>query len=169
MNRKEKQATVENLKEAFSSATIVVVAENKGITAGQAIKLRKGVNNAEGSTVVAKNTLAKLGAQGSQYEVLSSFLKGPVVLMYSSGDPIAIAKTVMDFAKENESLKISGGAMGSKALDMHMLKTLAELPSLDQLRGMLIGIIQAPASKVARVVSTPGAQIARVVKAYSEK
>ena len=169
MNRQEKQATVENLKDAFSSATIVVVGENKGITADQAIKLRKGVRKAAGKTVVAKNTLAKLGAKGSDYENITDLLKGPTVLMYSSEDPIAVAKAVVDFAKENDTLKLCGAAMGAKALDLNMLKALAELPPLDQLRARLIGVIQAPASKVARVVSTPAGQVARVIKAYSEK
>lgn len=169
MNRQEKQASVESLKNAFASATIVVVGENNGITADQAVELRKGVRKASGTTVVAKNTLARLGAKGSEYEHISSLLKGPTVLMYSSEDPVAVAKTVIDFAKSNETLKLSGAAMGSKALDFNMLKALAELPSLDQLRAKIIGVIQAPAEKVARVVSTPGSHVARVIQAYSEK
>lgn len=168
MNRQQKQATVESLKNAFSTATIVIAAENKGVNADQSIKLRKLINTAGGLTTVAKNTLAVLGMQGSQYEVLSSFLKGPIILMYSSGDPIAIAKTVVNFAKENNTLDVASAAMGSNVLDFNGLKGLAELPSLEQLRGMLIAVIQAPASKVARAINTPAECIARVIKAYSE-
>jgi large subunit ribosomal protein L10 len=169
MNRKQKQATIEKLKQAFSTATIAIVAQNKGITASQAIKIRKDISIAGGETLVAKNTLTKLGVQSSQYEPITNLLKGPIVLMYSSGDPIAIAKIAMDFAKDNNTLEVTGGSMGSNFLDMTSLKALADLPPLDQLRGMLIGIIQGPASKVARVINAPGTQIARVVKAYSEK
>jgi large subunit ribosomal protein L10 len=158
MNRKQKQATIEKLKQAFSTATIAIVAQNKGITASQAIKIRKDISIVGGETLVAKNTLTKLGVQGSQYEPITNLLKGPIVLMYSSGDPIAVAKTAMNFAKENNTLEVAGGSMGANFLDISALKTLADLPSLDRLRAMLIGIIQAPASKVARVI-----------KAYSEK
>jgi large subunit ribosomal protein L10 len=158
MNRKQKQATIEKLKQAFSTATIAIVAQNKGITASQAIKIRKDISIVGGETLVAKNTLTKLGVQGSQYEPITNLLKGPIVLMYSSGDPIAVAKTAINFAKENNTLEVAGGSMGANFLDISALKTLADLPSLDGLRAMLIGIIQAPASKVARVI-----------KAYSEK
>ncbi len=169
MNKTEKQTVVENLKNAFSAATIVVIGENAGITAAQSTQLRKNIRKADGHTIVTKNTLAKLGAEGTSYEKITSFLKGPTVVMYSNDDPVALAKTAVDFAKDNVTLKLSGGAMGSKALDIDTLKALAALPPLDQLRSMLVGIIQAPASKLARVISTPGAQIARVIKAYSEK
>ncbi len=168
MNRQQKQDTVESLKQAFSTATIVIPVKNNGITADQSIKLRKSINIAGGFTIVAKNTLAILGIQGSQYETLSSSLKGPIILVHSSGDPIAIAKTVVNFAKENNTLEVAGGAMGSNVLDLNALKSLAELPSLDQLHGMIIGVIQAVASKIARVINSPGEQIARVIKAYSE-
>lgn len=169
MNRKQKQTAVDNLKEAFSAATIVVVGQNGGITAGQASELRKNIRTVSGTTVVSKNTLTKLAAQGSDYENLSSLLKGPTVLMYSDNDPVAIAKTVVSFAKDNATLEIKGGAMGSKFLDLNTLKALAELPSLDQLRAKIIGVIQAPASKLARVIQTPAQQLAQVCKAYSEK
>ena len=168
MNRKEKQKVIESLNQAFTSAEIVVVGQNIGITAAQASQLRKQVREVSGKTVVSKNTLTKLGAQGTNYQNITSFLKGPTVLMYSS-DPVSLAKTIVNFSKENPTLELKGGGMGTKALDLNMLKTLAELPSLDQLRSKLIGVIQAPASKLARVVQTPTQQIVTVLKAYSEK
>ena len=169
MNKTQKRATVKNLKEAFSSAAIVVVGKNEGITAAQSTQLRRNIRKADGKTVVIKNTLARLVATGSAYESITEHLKGSTILMYSDDDPVALARTAVSFAKENATLKLAGGAMGTKALDINTLKELAELPSLDQLRAKLISVIQAPASKVARVINTPGSQIARVIQACSKK
>lgn len=169
MNRIEKQAVVDNLKNVFSSAEIVIAAQNSGVTAGPTIKLRRRIKDAGGSTIVAKNTLMKLGLKGSNYEYMDSLFKGSTIMMYSYGDPVAIAKIVMDFAKENEALKVLGGGMNANSLNIAALQSLASLPSLGAIRGILIGLIQAPAAKIARIISAPGAQIARVLKAYSEK
>lgn len=169
MNRKQKQVVVENLKEAFSSAEIAIVAQNVGLNASQTSSLRKKVREAQGTTLVAKNTLAKLGAKGSHYESLTALLKGPTMLLYSKTDPVALAKTVVDFAKDNQTLELKGGAMGEKTLDLNTLKALAALPSLDQLRGKLIGVIQAPATKIAGVAAAPARNVIGVLKAYSEK
>ncbi len=169
MNRKQKQAVIENLKEVFSSVEIAIVAQNAGLNAGQASSLRKKVKGAQGTTLVTKNTLAKLSAKGSHYESLSDLLNGPIVLLYTDSDPVALTKTVVDFAKENQTLKLKGGAMGSKILDLKTLNALAALPSLDQLRGKLIGVIQAPATKIAGVAAAPARNVIGVLKAYSEK
>lgn len=168
MNRKQKQVAVDNLNEAFSAATIVVVGQNSGITAGQAIDLRKAIRNVNGKTLVSKNTLTKLATKGTNYENIAVLLKGSTILMYSDTDPVSIAKTVVDFAKNNQTLELKGGSMGSKSLDLNTLKALAELPSLDQLRSKIIGLIQAPATKLARVINTPAQQIVTVLKAYCE-
>lgn len=169
MNRKEKQVVIEKLKEAFSAAAIAIVAQNSGLNASQTSSLRKKVRGINGTTLVTKNTLAKLGAKGSHYESLSNLLKGPTMLIYTDSDPVSLAKTVVDFSKENQSLELKGGAMSDKVLDINTLKALAELPSLDQLRGKIIGIIQAPATKIAAVVLAPTRNVVGVLKAYSEK
>lgn len=168
MNRKEKHLAVENLRQVFSTASIVVVGQNTGLNAEKTTALRKSVRQSSGVTLVTKNTLAKLSAKGSEYESLTPLLKGATLLMYSTTDPVALAKSVVSFAKENQALELKGGAMGSKSLDQNTLKALAELPSLDQLRAKIIGVIQAPATKIARVAVAPAQQIARVLKAYSE-
>lgn len=169
MNRKEKQNVVDSLNQAFSTASIVIVGQNTGVTAEQASNLRSNVRNASGKTVVSKNTLAKLGAKGTDYEHIESLLKGPTMLVYSENDPVAIAKTVVNFAKSNPTLALKGAAMGAKALNVNMLKELAELPSLDQLRSKMIGLIQAPSTKVARIAQTPAQMLVTVLKAFSEK
>jgi len=169
MNRKQKQAVIENLQEAFSSAEIAIVAQNSGLNAKQTNILRNKVRAVQGTTLVAKNTLAKLGVKGSKYDNLSILLKGPTMLLYTDSDPVSLAKTVVDFAKDNKGLQLKGGAMGEKVLDLLTLNALAALPNLEQLRGKLIGVIQAPATKVAGVISAPARNIVGVLKAYSEK
>lgn len=169
MNRKQKQVVIENLKKAFSSAEIAIVVQNSGLNAKQTSDLRTQIRGVKGTTLVAKNTLAKLGAEGSHYESIIDFLKGPTMLLYTDSDPVALAKTVVDFAKNNQTLELKGGAMGEKFLDLNTLKALAALPSLDQLRGKLIGVIQAPATKIAGVAAAPARNIIGVLNAYSEK
>lgn len=169
MNKKQKQNLIADLKVVFSEASMVVVCQNKGVTADQAIKLRKNVRLANGETLVAKNTLAKIAIQNSEYQNLSESFKGTTLLMHSNDDPIAIAKVVTDFTKTHETLKVSTAAMGSNILNANELKSLAELPSLEELRAKIVGVIQAPASKIARVMSASGSQLARVINAYSEK
>lgn len=169
MNRKQKQIVVENLQEAFSSAEIAIIAQNSGLNAKQTNNLRQKVRNIEGKALVAKNTLTKLGIKGSQYESLTILLKGPTMLLYTDSDPVSLAKAVVDFAKDNKGLELKGGAMGAKVLDLATLNALAALPTLNQLRGKLIGLIQAPATKVAAVISAPARNVIGVLQAYSEK
>jgi large subunit ribosomal protein L10 len=169
MNRKQKQTVVENLQTAFSSAEIAIVAQNSGLDANQTGILRQKVRSVEGKALVAKNTLAKLGVKGSAYESLTGLLKGPTMLLYTDSDPVALAKIVVDFAKDNKSLQLKGGAIGTKVLDLQTLNALAALPTLNQLHGKLIGIIQAPATKVAGVISAPARNVIGVLQAYSEK
>ena len=169
MNRKQKQIVIENLKEAFASAEIAIIAQNSGLNAKQTSSLRNKIREAQGSALVAKNTLTRLGVKDSHYENLAAFLTGPTMLLYSDRDPVALAKTVVDFAKDNQTLELKGGAMGQKFLDLNTLKALAALPSLDQLRGKLIGIIQAPATKIAGVAAAPARNVIGVLNAYSEK
>jgi large subunit ribosomal protein L10 len=116
---------------------------------------------------VAKNRLAKLALEGTNAIGIADLLKGPTCLAYSD-DPVAAPKVAVKFAKANEKFVILGGAMGTTVLDPQGVSSLANLPSLDELRGKLVGLVQAPASKIARVVNEPGAQLARVFAAYGK-
>lgn len=168
MDRAEKQELVTTLTEVFKTTSVVVVAHYSGLTVAQMSKLRRQMK-AEGASVkVAKNRLAKIALQGSEAEHLSDLLKGPTLIAYSS-DPVSAPKVAVDFAKANDKFVILGGAMGKTALNADGVKALATMPSLDELRGKLIGLIQAPATKVAGVIAAPAAQLARVVGAYSNK
>ncbi len=117
---------------------------------------------------VAKNMLALIALEGTRYSPISDLLNGPIALA-TSPDPVAAAKAAVDFAKTNDRLEIVGGAMGDTLLDADGVKALAALPSLDELRAKIVGLIQAPATKIAQIVNTPAAQLARVFTAYAEK
>src|SRR6185295_324717 len=126
------------------------------------------MRDAGASYKVAKNRLARIAVEGTPYVSISDMLTGPTALS-TSPDPVAAAKVVVDFAKTNDKLEIVGGAMGDTVLDVNGVKQLASLPSLDELRATIVGLIQAPATKIARVVSAPAAKVARVVQAYASK
>src|SRR5437763_10553799 len=130
--------------------------------------LRMRMKRAGAAVKVTKNRLAKIALEGTDAAVVVPLLKGPTVLAYS-GDPIAAPKVAADFAKAHDKFVILGGAMGKTALDSNGVKALAALPSLDQLRARLIGLIQAPATKIAQVINAPAAKVARVVAAYANK
>ena len=117
---------------------------------------------------VAKNRLAKIALEGTDVAAIAALLKGPTVLAYS-GDPVAAPKVATDFAKSHEKFVILGGAMGRTALNPDGVKALAALPSLDELRAKLIGLVQAPSTKIAQLVNAPAAKLARVVQAYATK
>jgi large subunit ribosomal protein L10 len=147
---------------------VVVVTRNLGLTVAQSTDLRLKMRDAGAQFKVAKNRLALIALEGSRYSPIGDLLKGPTALA-TSGDPVAAAKVAVDFAKTNDKLEIVGGAMGDTVLDIDGIKALAALPSLDQLRATIVGLIQAPATKIARTVSEPGAQLARVFAAYGAK
>jgi large subunit ribosomal protein L10 len=126
------------------------------------------MRDAGASVRVAKNRLAKLAVKGTDAETIADLFKGPTVIAYSK-DPVAAAKVATDFAKANDKLVILGGSMGRNSLDADGVKALASLPSLDELRGKLVGLIASPATRVAQVVAAPAAQLARVVGAYANK
>ena len=168
MDRAQKSEQVAALKQTFSETSVVVVTRNLGLTVAQSTALRNRMRDAGASYKVTKNTLTLIALEGSPYAPISDMLTGPTALATSS-DPVAAAKVAVDFAKTNDRLEIVGGAMGDTLLDVNGIKALASLPSLDELRAKLIGLIQAPASKIARTVSEPGAQLARVFGAYAAK
>lgn len=168
MDRLEKEKTVASLNEVFSSTAVVVVTQNTGMTVAQLTDLRRKMREAGANFKVTKNRLTKLALRGTPYESLSDFLTGPTAIAYSD-DVVAPARVAAKFAKANDQLVIVGGAMGQTVLDVGGVKALAELPSLDELRGKLVGLLQAPATKVAGVLQAPAGQLARVFGAYGSK
>jgi large subunit ribosomal protein L10 len=168
MDRAEKAEAVAALKQTFDEVAVVVVTRNLGMTVAQSTTLRNRMREAGASYKVAKNTLTLIAAEGTRYAALTDLLTGPTALAVST-DPVAAAKVAVDFAKTTDKFEIVGGAMGSTVLDVNGIRALAELPSLDQLRATIIGLVQAPATKIARVISEPGAQLARVFNAYATK
>lgn len=164
MDRAQKRQLVSTLNEEWKGTGVMVIAHYKGMTVAQMTDFRKRVREAGGVVKVTKNRLAKLALQGTDVEAVSDLLKGQICVAYSE-DPIGAAKASVKYAKENDKLVILGGAMGKTRLDGAGVRALADLPSLDELRGKLIGLIQAPASKIARIVKEPGGMLARVLAA----
>ncbi|MCR5859340.1 50S ribosomal protein L10 [Mesorhizobium sp. J428] len=168
MERAEKREFVTGLNEVFKSTGSVVVAHYAGLTVAQMNDLRSKMRAAGGTVKVAKNRLAIIALQGTDSEGMKGLFKGQTLIAYSD-DPVAAPKVASDFAKGNEKLIILGGAMGSTALDADGVKALATLPSLDELRAKLVGMIATPATRIAQVVNAPAAQLARVLGAYARK
>ncbi|WP_309623121.1 50S ribosomal protein L10 [Novosphingobium sp.] len=167
MDRSQKSESVASLNAVFSEAGVVVVTRNLGLTVAQSTGLRNKIRDAGASYKVAKNSLAKLAIKDTDYVGLNDLLTGPTALA-SSVDPVAAAKAVVEFAKTNDKIEIVGGSMGSLVLNADGVKALAAMPSLDELRGTIIGLVQAPATKIAQLVTAPAAKLARVFGAYAE-
>jgi len=168
MDRSQKADLVAELKNVFTETSVVVVTRNLGLSVAQSTELRLKMRDAGAQFKVAKNRLALIALEGTKYGPIGELLTGPTALA-TSLDPVAAAKVAVEFAKTNDRLEIVGGAMGDTVLDVAGIKALAELPSLDQLRATLVGLIQAPATKIARVVLEPAAMLARVTGAYAAK
>ena len=168
MDRAVKSERVAELKQTFSESSVVVVTRNLGLTVAQSTQLRIRMREAGASFRVAKNRLALIALEGTTYAPIGEMLTGPTALA-TSADPIAAAKVAVEFAKTNDRFEIVGGAMGETLLDVNGVKALAELPSLDELRAKIVGLIQAPGTKIAQVVNAPAAKLARVFGAYGAK
>ena len=168
MDRAEKKELVAELGDVFTKTSVVVVAHYSGLTVAQLQNLRKQMREAGASVQVAKNRLAKIALEGTDVASIGSLLKGPTLIAYSD-DPVAAPKVVSAFAKDHDKLVILGGAMGTTALNPAGVKSLATLPSLDELRGTLIGLLQAPATKIAQLSTAPAAKLARVFGAYANR
>ncbi|MDE0879067.1 MAG: 50S ribosomal protein L10 [Sphingomonas bacterium] len=168
MDRAQKAEAVAELNRSFSEVGVVVVTRNLGMTVAQSTALRNKMREAGATYKVSKNKLAKIALDGTDYGSLGDMLTGPVGLA-SSVDPVAAAKVAVEFAKTNDKLEIVGGAMGPTALDVEGVKALATMPSLDELRAKIVGLLVAPATKIATIAQAPAAQIARVLSAYAEK
>jgi len=168
MDRSQKADAVASLNATFNEVGVVVVTRNLGLTVAQSTELRGKMREVGASYKVAKNRLAKLAIKDTDYAGLDEYLSGPTALA-TSVDPVAAAKAAVDFAKSNPKLEIVGGSMGGTLLDEAGVKALASMPSLDELRGKLVGLLNAPATKVAQVVNAPAAKLARVFGAYGAK
>ncbi|MEJ7926156.1 50S ribosomal protein L10 [Sphingobium sp. AN641] len=168
MDRNQKSEVVTTLNATFAEIGVVVVTRNLGMTVAQSTVLRQKMRDAGATFKVTKNKLAVIALKDTQYEPISDLLTGPVALA-TSADPVAAAKVAVEFAKTNDKLEIVGGAMGATLLDVEGVKALASMPSLDELRAKIIGLVQAPATKLATVIQTPASQLARVFNAYAEK
>ncbi len=167
MDRTEKREFVASLATVFANTSMVVVTRNQGLTVAEVTDLRRKMRAAGATFKVAKNRLAMLALDGTRFDGIKPMLKGPTALAWSM-DPVAVAKTAVDFAKTNEKLVLIGGALGAQTLDASGVKALADLPSLDILRGRLLGMLSTPATRIAGVLAAPGAQIARVLAAYAK-
>jgi large subunit ribosomal protein L10 len=168
VERAAKSEQIAALGEVFKTTKVVVVAHYSGLSVSQMQTLRRQMKQSGATVKVAKNRLAKIALEGSDVASIAALLKGPALIAYS-GDPVAAPKAAVEFAKTNERFVILGGAMGKTSLDPNGVKALAALPSLDELRAKIVGLIVAPATKIAQVVNAPAAKLARVVQAYSAK
>jgi len=168
VDRAAKSEQIAELGKVFKTTKVVVVAHYSGLSVSQMQILRRQMRQSGATVKVAKNRLAKIALEGSDVASIAPLLKGPALIAYSV-DPVAAPKAAVDFAKANEKFVILGGAMGKTSLDPNGIKALAALPSLDELRGKIVGLIVAPATKIAQVVNAPAVKLARVVQAYSVK
>ena len=168
MDRSQKADAVAQLSEVFAQSGVVVVTRNLGLTVDQSTELRTKMREAGATYKVAKNRLAKLALEGTDVAHISELFTGQTLVAFSD-DPVAAPKVAVEFAKKNDKLVILGGAMGATNLDVNGVKSLAELPSLDELRGKLVGMISTPAQRIAMVTKAPAGQVARVIGAYADK
>jgi large subunit ribosomal protein L10 len=168
VDRTEKREMVASLAAVFAETSMVVVTQNQGLTVAQVTDLRRRMRAAGVTFRVAKNRLATLALDGTRFDGIKPLLKGPTALAWSQ-DPVAAAKTAVEFAKTNEKFVLIGGALGAQTLDASGVRALAELPSLDALRARLVGMIQTPATRIAGVLQAPAGQLARVFGAYAKK
>jgi large subunit ribosomal protein L10 len=172
LTRAQKEEAVADLKAKFSRANSVIVAQYRGLDVAAVDKLRAKLR-ADGQGKyeyhVVKNSLLRIASEGNDVAVLKPHFKGPTAVAISYADPVKLAKTLTDYAKESDKFVLQGGMLSGKAIDAKEIATLATLPSLETLRAQLIGLLQAPAQKILGVLQAPGAQIARLASARSKK
>ncbi len=165
MHRQQKEQVVEALHQTFSGATAVVVAHQKGLTVAQMTDLRGRMREAGAGFKVTKNRLVKRALGGTPFEGIADMFSGPTTVAYSE-DPVAAARVAVKYAGDNDKFEVIGGALDGKALSVAEVKALAELPSLDELRAKIVGMIATPATRLAQVTAAPAGQLARVFGAY---
>jgi len=168
VDRTEKREFVAGLNQSLSDTSMIVVTRNAGLTVAEVTDLRKKMGAAGAIYKVAKNRLTDRALDGTPFDGIKSMLKGPIALAWAT-DPVAVAKTAVEFAKTNDKFVLVGGSLGSQLLDADGIRALAELPSLDQLRARLVGMISTPATRIAGVLQAPAGQLARVFGAYAKR
>lgn len=165
----QKVEAVAQLNATFSKdVESAVITQNLGLTAAQTEALRAKARKEGVVFKVSKNRLVLRALKGTRFEGLGPMLKGPTGIA-TSKDPVAAAKVIAEFAKNNEKLLIVGGALGDKVLDKAGVEALSRLPSLDEMRGMFLRLLQTPATRLATLSQAPAGQLARVIKAYADK
>src|SRR5439155_1506143 len=168
VERAAKKDAVEALNGVFKTTSVAVVAHYSGLTVAQMQKLRTQMKQAGASVKVSKNRLAKIALEGTDVVAIGSLLKGPTMIA-TSNDPVAAPKVAIEFARTNERFVILGGSMGKTVLNVDGVKALAALPSLDELRGKIVGLLVAPATKIAQLTTAPAAKLSRVVQASASR
>lgn len=168
MDRTQKEQSIASLHQKLQGVGLVVVTHHNGLTVSEVTDLRGKMRVAGAGFTVTKNRLARIALKGTQFENLDGLFKGPTAVAYSS-DPVAAAKVATDYAKANDKLTIVGASLGTVLLDAEGVQSLAKLPSLDELRARLLGMITTPATRIAGVLQAPAGQLARVFKAYADK
>jgi large subunit ribosomal protein L10 len=168
VDRAQKQELVAALHQVFSDTSVVVVAHYAGLSVADMNGLRGEMRSAGASLKVAKNRLVKIALEGTPAAGAAGLFVGPTAIAYSD-DPVAAPKVAIDYARKNPNFVVLGGTMGETVLDADAVKSLASLPSLDELRARLAGMLTQPAARIAQVLAAPGAQLARVVNAYANK
>jgi large subunit ribosomal protein L10 len=168
VDRTEKREFVTGLNQALAATSMIVVTRNAGLTVAEVTDLRRKMRAAGATYKVAKNRLTNLALDGTPFDGIKPMLKGPIALAWAT-DPVVVAKTAVEFAKTNEKFVLVGGSLGSQTLNADGIKALAELPSLDELRARLVGMIATPATRIAGVLQAPAGQLARVFGAYAKR
>lgn len=168
MDRAQKEQLVAELRDRLGAVNLVVVTHQSGLTVAEATDLRRQMRAAGASFKVSKNRLTRLALEGTKFQALQPLFTGPTAIA-ASEDPVAAAKVCVEFAKKNDKLTVIGGALGEQQLDLAGVTALAKLPSLDELRATLVGVLQAPATKLAAVTQAPAGQLARVFGAYGSQ
>ncbi len=168
MNRAEKREFVETFKEDLPSSSLFVITRQIGLSVAESSDLRNRMRDAGARFKVVKNSLVKIAIRESKLSSLDQHLTGPTALAYSA-DPVAAARVAVKYMDENPKFSVVAGVMGESFLDLEALKTLANLPSLDELRATILGVLSAPATKLAILIKEPGASLARVISAYSKR
>lgn len=168
LNRTQKEAQISELRDKFSRATSVLVADYRGVDVQSVNELRQRLRREGGSQFeyrVTKNTLLRRAVEGLEAEALNPCFEGPTAVAFAYGDPVGLAKLLVGYAKQYEVFELKGGWLEGRVIDRAQIATLATLPSLEELRGRLVGLLQAPATQLAQVLAAPGSQLARLVEA----
>jgi large subunit ribosomal protein L10 len=168
VDRSEKEQLVSSLRQGLDESSLVIVAHQKGLTVAEVSDLRRQMREAGAQFKVAKNTLARLAVAGTNNEGLNALLNGPTALAFSK-DPVAAAKVTVKFANNNDRFSVVGGSLDGKVLSHKDIETLSKLPSLEELRARILGMLQTPATRVAGIMQAPAGQLARVFSAYGNK